>query len=141
VSAVLIIVLLRWAIHDRHERAILWLSLPPSVVALILGNYLLNKYNTSTSQASWFARYAGMLAIMDVGGFIALSLIYSTGTGQSQEVVHAPQHELSTVSYIILGLVFLLIICGLGWCFYRALMAAGRGTEIQHPDEVGDEGD
>jgi hypothetical protein len=82
-----------------------------------------------------------MLAIMDVGGFIALSLIYSTGTGQSQAVVHTPQHELSTVSYFILGAVFLLIICGLGWCFYRALMAAGKDTEIQHPDEVGDERD
>jgi len=140
VAGVLIILLFRWAIFERHERAILWLSLPPAIAAVILGNYLLNKYNSSTSQASWYARWAGMIAIMDVGGFIALSLIYSTGTGQSEEVVHAPQHELSTVSYIILGAVFLLIICGLGWCFYRALSAANQDTGIQHPDEVGDEG-
>ncbi|MBN2315697.1 MAG: hypothetical protein JXM79_17345, partial [Sedimentisphaerales bacterium] len=104
------------------------------------GHYLLNKYNRSTSQASWFARWAGMIGIMDVGGFIALSLIYSTSSaGAVEEVVHAPQHELSTVSYIILGLVFLLIICGFGWCFYRALSAAGKDTGVQHPDEVGDE--
>ena len=56
-------------------------------------------------------------------------------------MVHTAQHELSTVSYIILGAVFLLIICGLGWCFYRALTAANQDTGIQHPDEVGDEGD
>jgi len=140
VSAILIVVLLRWAIHERYEKAILWISLFPALAAVLLGHYLLNKYNRSTSQASWFARWAGMIAIMDVGGFIALSLIYSTrSAGPIAEPVHAPQHELSTISYIILGAVFLLIICGFGWCFYRALSAAGKDTGIQHPDEVGDE--
>jgi len=28
----------------------------------------------------------------------------------------------------------LAIICGLGWCFYRALKAAGEGEEAQLPD-------
>ena len=139
VSTVLIVLLFRWATHGRHERAILWLSLPPAISAVIIGNYLLNKYNRSTSQASWFARWAGVIAIIDIGGFIALSLIYSTSSGPSEKPVHTLQHELSSVSYIILGAVFLLIICGLGWCFYRALSAAGKDTSIQHPDEVGDE--
>jgi hypothetical protein len=35
--------------------------------------------------------------------------------------------------------VFLIIIGGLGWCFYKALAAAGKDTGIQHPDEIGDE--
>lgn len=140
VSAILILILLRWAIHERYEKVVLWIALPPAVVAVILGHYLLNKYNSSTSQASWFARWAGMIGIMDVGGFIALSLIYTTrSAGVAEKVVHAPQHELSTISYIILSVVFLLIICGFGWCFYRALSAAGKDTGIQHPDEIGDE--
>jgi len=33
----------------------------------------------------------------------------------------------------------LIIIGGLGWCFCRALTAAGADTTVQHPDEVGDE--
>jgi len=139
VSAVLIVVLFRWAMLGRNERMVLWLSLPPAVIAVIMGNYLLNEHNSSTTGASWLARWAGMIATMDVGGFIALSLIYSTRPGQSEKFVHTPQHELSTVSYIILSAVFLLIICGLGWCFYRALSAANQDTGIQHPDEVGDD--
>ncbi|MEJ2705424.1 MAG: sodium-dependent transporter, partial [Sedimentisphaerales bacterium] len=104
VSAVLVVVLLRWAAQGRIEKAILWLSLPPAAIAVILGHYLLNKYNRSTSQSSWFARWGGLIGIVDVGGFIALSLIYSTTSSEPTEPpVHTPQHELSTVSYVILG--------------------------------------
>jgi len=46
---------------------------------------------------------------------------------------------LSGISYVILAVVFLIIIGGLGWCFYKALVATSRDTRIQHPDEVGDE--
>ena len=54
---------------------------------------------------------------------------------KAQAIVH---HELSIVSYIILAVVLLVIVCGLGWCFYRALSAAAVDS-VQHPDEVGDE--
>jgi len=79
---------------------------------------------------------------MDIGGFVALSLIYYTGSEAVAEVaepvVHPSQDQLSTVSYIILSVVFLLIICGLGWCFYRALSAASEGSGIQEPNGLGD---
>ncbi|MBN2374803.1 MAG: hypothetical protein JXD22_00275 [Sedimentisphaerales bacterium] len=44
--------------------------------------------------------------------------------------------ELSTTAYIILALMFLLIIGGLFWCFYRAIVAANKGARKQHPDEI-----
>ncbi len=47
--------------------------------------------------------------------------------------------QLSATAYIILAVVLLAIIAGLGWCFYRAVTAAGRSAESQSPDEVGDE--
>ncbi len=47
--------------------------------------------------------------------------------------------ELSAVAYIILACAIFIIIGGLGWCFYRALMAGGQEAPQQHPDEVGDE--
>ena len=47
--------------------------------------------------------------------------------------------ELSATAYIILSVVLLIIIGGLGWCFYRATKAAGEIGEVQSPDEVGDE--
>jgi multisubunit Na+/H+ antiporter MnhB subunit len=50
-----------------------------------------------------------------------------------------PSHSenLSPVSYVILSVVLLLVIFGLGWCFYRAVTSTSREDKIQHPDEVG----
>ena len=39
--------------------------------------------------------------------------------------------ELSGVSYIILGVMFGIIVVGLGWCFYRALKANGETAPPQ----------
>ena len=47
--------------------------------------------------------------------------------------------QLSATAYVILAVVLLGIIAGLGWCFYRAVIAAGISAELQSPDEVGDE--
>lgn len=138
-AAVVIIILFRLALLGRNEKLLLWASLPPSLLAAIISNFLLDRHNDSTMQASWFARWAGILAIMDIGGFIALFLIYSTGSGEITKAVHPPHEQLTAVSYAILSIVFLLIIFGLGWCFYRALTMAGKDTEIQYPDEVGEE--
>jgi hypothetical protein len=44
---------------------------------------------------------------------------------------------LSGTAYVILFAVLLAIICGLGWCFYRALNVAGRDEEAQVPDNGG----
>ena len=56
-----------------------------------------------------------------------------------EETAAPIRDKLSGISYVILAVVGLIIIGGLGWCFYKALAAAGRDTGIQHPDEVGDE--
>ena len=47
--------------------------------------------------------------------------------------------QLSATAYVILALILLGIVAGLGWCFYRAVMAAGKVAEPQTPDEIGDE--
>jgi len=141
-SAVLVLTLLKWAVLGRSEENLLWASLPPAVIAVIIGNYLLDRHHSSTTRASWLARLAGMVGIMDISGFVALSLIYYARSEAVAEVaepvVHPSQDQLSTVSYIILSIVFLLIICGLGWCFYRALSAASGDAGIQEPDNLGD---
>ncbi len=102
---------------------------------MLLSNHLLDKHHTSTSQASWFARWAGILAVTDISASIAIILI-SLSQGAKIDEAPAPiRDELSGVSYLILAVVSLIIIGGLSWCFYRALTAAGRDTGIQHPDE------
>jgi len=140
-AAGLLITVYKSSIPEAAENAAgnpqFWLLLSGSLILVLLSNYILDKNNTSGSQASWFARYAGIVAIMDVGAFIALLLIGLTRTVKvdTEAPIH---HELGGVSYVILAVVFLIIVGGLGWCFYRAV-AAARPDEQQLPDEVGDE--
>ncbi len=118
---------------------VFWLLLGISVVAMGLSNYLLDKHNTSSSQVSWFARWAGILATMDVSAFVAVILLGLKGGAKIGEETMPIRDKLSGVSYIILAAVFLIIVGGLAWCFFRALVVANADTGIQHPDEVGDE--
>jgi len=121
------------------KQVILWLSLAGGVVTMLLSNYVLDKHHTSRSQASWLARWAGIMAAMDISATIAIILIGLADGTEIEETTAPIRDKLSGVSYIILLVVFLIIIGGLGWCFYKALAAASRDTGIQHPDEVGDE--
>ncbi|MBA7682073.1 hypothetical protein ES703_90419 [subsurface metagenome] len=134
-----VVILFKLAVLGRSEKTLLWLVLPLAVIAVIISNYLLGRHNSSTTEASWFAKWAGILATVDIGGFIALFLIYSTRQREVEELVLPSQEQLSVVSYLILSVVFLLIVGGLGWCFYRALSTANENTGIEHPGEVGDE--
>lgn len=138
-SAVLLVILLRMAVGGGEERGLLWLSLPPAVLGVAISNYLLDRYNSSATRASWFARWAGMAATVDVGAFIALNLIYSTKErGIASSIPHHQDH-LSGISYLILSVVFLLIIGGLGWCFYRALSVVNEDAGMQRSGEIGDQ--
>jgi hypothetical protein len=135
IIAGLLIVWLKVPMPDIAKKAIIGISLIGGIAAMLLSNYLLDKHHTSTSQASWFARWAGILAVTDTSASIAIILI---ALAQGAKVDKAAAHirdELSGVSYVILAVVSLIIIGGLGWCFYRALTVAGKDTDVQHPDE------
>ncbi|MHC4645244.1 MAG: sodium-dependent transporter [Planctomycetota bacterium] len=139
-SALLAAVLFRWAVLGREDRILLWLSFAPAIAAVVAGNYLADRHNGPRTRPSWFARWAGLLGTLDIGAFIALNLIYRTRQHQTEletasSVIHA-REQLNVVSYFILSAVLLLIIGGLGWCFYRALLATSQAEEPQPPDEV-----
>lgn len=44
--------------------------------------------------------------------------------------------ELSNEAYAILAGMFLIIVGGLVWCFYRAIKAANKDADEQRPNEV-----
>ncbi len=138
ISVVIVVVLLKLAMGGRQVKVLLWLLAIPAFGSVFVSNYLLDKYNSSVTSVCWSARWAGFLGTMGVSGFIALYLIYSTQREKVVEVVKVTHDQLSAISYVILSIVFLLIICGFGWCFYRALTAASKDVEIQLPDEIGD---
>ena len=109
------------------------------IVAMGLSNHLVDRHNTTGSQVSWFARWAGILATMDVSAFVAMILLGLKGGARIGAETMPIRDKLSGVSYIILAAVFLIIVGGLGWCFYRALLAANANSGPQLPDEVGDQ--
>lgn len=134
-----IVVSLTVSLPDILETALVWFSLIAGFCLLLLSNYLLEKYNASNSQASWSARWAGIIAAMNTSASIAIILISFTQKVEVSETTAPIREQLSGVSYIILAVVLLIIVGGLGWCFYRALTAVGSDTGIQLPDEIGDD--
>jgi NSS family neurotransmitter:Na+ symporter len=116
----------------------IWALFIGGVITVMLSNYILEKCNTSTTQASWLARWAGVLGTMDVSVFFAAALFGLTRKVEIHKIKTPAHHELSGVSYVILAVVFLIIVGGLGWCFYRAISATSRFAEPQSPDEIGD---
>ena len=135
----LLVVCVAAPMAESAKQSFLWAALVGGVATMLLSNYVLDKHNTSMSQVSWSARWAGIMAALDTSAAIAVMLIGLAGGARIEETTAPIRDKLSGVSYVILAVVFLIIIGGLGWCFYRALGAAGRDTGIQHPDEVGDE--
>jgi len=110
------------------------------LAGVFLAAFLLDRHNTSTTQVSWFARWAGIVAIADISAAAASWLDKMGGQVDEQSGQAGIVHELSGISYIILAVVVLIVVAGLGWCFYRALLAAGAfESGIQHSDEIGDE--
>jgi NSS family neurotransmitter:Na+ symporter len=141
-ASLCLLVLAGMVLSGRAPRPVL-LVLPAAggAVAMLLGNVVLDRCHTASSQASWFARWAGIVGILDVSSCIAMALIWVTRTRDEETFAgeHLVRTELSGVSYVILAVVFLIIVGGLGWCFYRAISAAGAEEPQQLPDEIGDE--
>lgn len=135
IIAGLLVAWLKVPMAPAAKTAILWLSLLAGIAAMLLSNHLLDKHHTKASQASWFARWAGIISAMDVSAAIAIILIGLAQNAKIDETAVPFRDKLSGVSYLILAVVVLIIIGGLGWCFYRALMAANKDTDIQHADE------
>ncbi|MHC4742100.1 MAG: sodium-dependent transporter [Planctomycetota bacterium] len=132
VVAGLLVTCLKVPMADGVKQVILWISLVGGIAAMLLSNYVLGKYHTTTSQAAWSARWAGIAGSMGAGAAIAMMLIGLTS--EAKEAEELVRDKLSGTSYLILGVVFLIIIGGLAWSFYKAL-AATKDEAIQHADE------
>ena len=142
ISAALIIVVLSVDMPLRLKQTLFLVAGLAGVSGVLMANFILDRYSKDDKTPSRLARWGGILATLDVSAFLAVILIYITGHYQSGELPDRAKesaHVLTGTSYIILGVVFLLIIGGLSWCFYRALIAGGSKVEIQSPDEVGDQ--
>ncbi len=114
---------------------IVWIGIAGGAAVMLVSNALLERCDTTETQVSWYARWAGVIASMDVSAFLAALLLGLTRSVEAQEHTARIRDELSGTSYAIVAVVCLIIVGGLAWCFYRALAAAGKDTDIQLPDQ------
>ena len=138
ITAGLIIIHLTNFAPAAGNSLLLWPAFFTGFTAMFLSNHALDKYNTSTTEVSWFAKWAGIIATMDIGAFFAV-ILNTLKPAMNAETTSLPiRDKLSGVSYIILAIVLLIIIGGLSWCLYKAMTAGTQNEPIQHPNEIGD---
>ncbi len=110
----------------------LLLSLICSVVALVFSNNSIERNSAPAPLAS----AAGIIATLGISAAIATVLVRMTSTvTESTAGVAVAGDKLSGTSYVILVVVFLLIVVGLGWCFFRAMTAGSGDAPIQPENE------
>ena len=139
IIAGLLVALFTVTMPQSQANTVIWFSLVAGIAAMLLSNYVLDRYHTSETQASWMARWAGIIATMDVSASVAVILIgLAQKTEKATEAAPHIRDKLGGTSYVILIVALLIIIVGLGWSFYRALAAAGGNNSAQQPSQTGD---
>ena len=133
ISATMVIVLISIEnIPDLFAQCLLWQSLVLALGALIASTIVLERHSTYPNHPSPFARWAGIIATLDVSAFLAITLIRLTSKAGVLKEDKIVADTLGAVPYIILSIVLLLIIVGLSWCFYRAMTANAGQAPPQH---------
>jgi len=120
----------------RLEQIVLWMLLGGGIIALVSSLYLMEKNDVARAPVSWFTGWAGIAATMDLSAFLAIKLFHLAQAVHVRATKPVIRTELSGVSYLILTAVFLIVIGGLGWCFYRALLAAGASDTAQYCHQI-----
>ena len=121
---------------DMQHPSLIFASIGLAAIALLLCYVLMERYDNAASRPSGFARIAGVLAILDISVCLLVVLIdmsRKVADVQRKPVDHAD--HLSQTSYIILGVVFVLIVFGLGWCFWKAIGAAAKNEQEEQTQE------
>ena len=115
-------------------------SLLLAVIGIFLSNYVLERDRKSAIKEGVFARIGGIVSTIDISVCFALvlfrvSVTMSKVTEQVKAVAESAEPEkLTGVSYLILSAVSLIMVGGLGWCFYRAVTADTANAPEQLPD-------
>ncbi len=125
------------AAMTSEQAVLLYSSIALAVATLVMCHVMLERFDNDSMRPSGFARAGGILAIADISLCVLIILINlskKVADKQTKPLEHAD--TLSGTSYIILGVVFVLIVLGLGWCFWKAITAAAKNEPEQlQPEE------
>ncbi|MCK4624177.1 MAG: sodium-dependent transporter [Phycisphaerae bacterium] len=111
-----------------------------AVIAVILGAGVVRRAEAKSLRPSGLARLsagAGVMSVGCAGGLILAIFVMLHKLFESDKPAAAAPKEidhLTAPSTIVLAAMLSLIVIGLGWCFYRALKAAGKTAPEQKPE-------
>lgn len=120
----------------QAENILSGLALFSFIAILLITNHFQSKDETDSTNSCSFSRFAGILSIFGICLTLSTYLINLVQNDQTIQARAAIPSSLDKTAYIILATVFLIMIFGLGWCFYRAVTAQSQVLEEQHPDEI-----
>ena len=135
VLSIIALLVFAFAATSGQNPILLYVSIGLAAVSLILCHLLLERFDSGDTRPSRFARLGGILSITSISLCVLLiltELSKKVAGAQKPAVEHAD--HLSGTSYTILGIVFVLIVFGLGWCFWKAIAAASKNEPEQQPE-------
>ncbi len=113
----------------RFQNILMIIASVMALAALTVSNHVIRNAADMFEKPNSMARLSGIVAILEIS-FILASVLNNIKLDKTPIIVE--NTNLSSVSYMILAIVILVVIIGLGWCFYRALTAAvDQSTENQ----------
>jgi hypothetical protein len=117
--------------------ALLLLAILAGIIGIAAAQRGLKTDGEEGSEPQWSLRWTGVLGTLDVGGALGLLLalkstrIALTSAAQESKAVVAP--EMTGMAYAILAVIGVILVGGLGWCFFRAVSPSrdGNGTPTE----------
>ena len=137
VSAILFFLVLLIDSHSYFRQVLLVVTFLSGLSGLLMSNSIIEKYDTSKTRPSVLAILTAIGAIFVISAAVAAVLVSITKSQQAKTPLLQPAvMALTGISYVIIGAMTLLLVGGLGWCFYKSIGAAGRAEPVQLPGEV-----
>jgi NSS family neurotransmitter:Na+ symporter len=137
VSAILFFSVLLIDSPGYFKQVLLVATFLSSLSGLLMSNSILEKYDTSKTRPSALAILSAIGAIFVISAAVATVLVSITKSQQAKTPLQQPAVvALTGISYVIIGAMTLLIVGGLGWCFYKSIGASNRAEPVQMPGEV-----
>jgi len=122
-------------LSNSQVEVLLFSSMFIAIAALLTCHVLMERYDKDTSRPSGFARWAGILSIIDISACLVIILVSLSGRVDVNKAPVEHGNHLSGVSYVILGVVFVLIVFGLGGCFWKAIQSASKNEPEQSQEQ------